>query len=283
MRVIAEEREMSLLCSSWRSRGLKVGFVPTMGALHAGHLNLVEQAGRHSDRVVVSIFVNPTQFGEGEDLDSYPRVLSKDCSLLDELGAAAVFTPDPEEVYPAGFSTEIRLPGLTRGLCGEFRPDHFTGVATVVAVLFGIIKPDVAVFGEKDYQQLSVLRRMNADLRLGVNILSAPIVREADGLAMSSRNAYLSIDEREQATAVSRGLLAAAELARGGEVQSSELKRAFREEVHKMPLLKIQYVDAVDPFTMEKVETVKGKVLLAAAVYAGKTRLIDNVIIEPEV
>ncbi len=274
---------MSSLCSNWRSRGLNVGFVPTMGALHAGHLKLVELAGRHSDRVVVSIFVNPTQFGEGEDLDSYPRVLSKDCSLLDELGAAAVFTPVPEVVYPVGFSTEIRLAGLTRGLCGKFRPDHFAGVATVVAVLFGIIKPDIAVFGEKDYQQLSVLRRMNADLRLGVNILSAPIVREADGLAMSSRNAYLSVDEREQATAVRRGLLAAAELARGGEKECSELKQAFREEVEKMPLLKIQYVDAVDPFTMEKVETVKEKVLLAAAVFAGKTRLIDNVIIEPEV
>lgn len=254
-----------------------------MGALHAGHQKLVELALQQSDKVVVSIFVNPTQFGQGEDLDNYPRDLAKDCSLLEKLGTAAVFTPVPEVVYPDGFSTEVKLTGVTQGLCGDFRPGHFTGVTTVVAVLFGIVKPDVAVFGEKDYQQLAVLRQMNTDLRLGVNIISAPVVREADGLAMSSRNAYLSTDEREQATAVRRGLLAAAEQGRKGEVSTAALKKTFREQVEKMPLLEIQYVDTVDPYTMDKVDRVKGKVLLAAAVFAGKTRLIDNVMIEPEV
>ena len=254
-----------------------------MGALHAGHLKLVEAALEDSNRVVVSIFVNPTQFGVNEDLSRYPRDIRRDSALLENLGVSAVFAPDIETVYPRGFSSEIRVKGLTDGLCGTYRPGHFHGVATVCAVLFGIVRPDIAVFGRKDAQQLAVVKRMTSDLRLGVRILTVPIVREKDGLAMSSRNAYLSQEERKQAAAISRGLFAAVEACRGGQRDCSALRDVFREEVEGEPLLSVQYIDTVDPNTMKKVEKVEKEVLLAVAVFAGKTRLIDNVLIEPEV
>ncbi len=280
---IREERIIAEMCSSWRKSGLRTGFVPTMGALHPGHLALVQRALELSDRVVVSIFVNPSQFGRGEDLASYPRTLREDCLALEDLGVSAVFAPEADTVYPPGFSSMVHVNHLTEGLCGAARPGHFDGVATVCAVLFGILKPHLAVFGRKDAQQLAMIRRMVRDLRLGVEIEAVPVVREPDGLAMSSRNAYLSKEEREQAPALYRGLLEAKALAEKGETRCSELKDMFREVVDTMPLLRTQYVETVDPCTMQPVHRVEGQILLAAAVHAGKTRLIDNVLIEPEV
>lgn len=283
MRIIKEERGIAELCAEWRRNGLKVGFVPTMGALHAGHLKLVEAALRKSDRAVVSIFVNPIQFGEGEDLNRYPRNLQSDCAALEELGTAAVFAPEALSIYPSGFSTEVSVQGVSKGLCGDSRPGHFTGVSTVCAVLFGIVKPHVSFFGMKDAQQLAVIRRMTSDLRLGIEIEAVPIVREQSGLAMSSRNAYLSSKERKQAEAIYRGLSEARELCLKGEKSCAVLKQTFTGVIEKQPLLSLEYVETVDPDNMKSLESVEGRVLLAAAVFAGKTRLIDNVLIEPEV
>ncbi len=218
-----EESAITAICAGWRDSGLRTGFVPTMGALHRGHLELVRRAREISDRVVVSIFVNPSQFGQGEDLASYPRTLQEDSRALEKLGVSAVFAPEAGSVYPPGFSSRVHVSNVTEGLCGAERPGHFDGVATVCAVLFGMIRPHVAVFGRKDAQQLAMIRRMVRDLRLGVEIEAVPIVREHDGLAMSSRNAYLSKEEREQAPAVFRGLLAARALAeRGAKMHSAE-------------------------------------------------------------
>lgn len=283
MILTGEESSVSKLCAEWRNSGLLIGFVPTMGALHRGHLELVRRAMDLCDRVVVSIFVNPAQFGRGEDLSSYPGTLTEDCRALEDLGVSAVFAPKAETVYPTGFSTLVRVQDVTDGLCGEARPGHFDGVATVCAALFGILKPHIAVFGQKDVQQLAVIRRMVRDLRIGVKIEAVPVVRETDGLAMSSRNAYLSEEEREQAPAVYRGLMAAKQLAEKGENRCSRLKERFSEVVDGMPLLRTQYVETVNPDTMRPVHLVNERVLLAAAVFAGKTRLIDNVLIEPEV
>lgn len=283
MILASEERTIADICAGWRDSGLRTGLVPTMGALHRGHLELVRRAMEISDRVVVSIFVNPSQFRRGEDLASYPRTLREDCKALEELGVSAVFAPEAGAVYPPGFSTMVHVSNVTEGLCGAERPGHFDGVATVCAVLFGILKPHIAVFGQKDAQQLAMIRRMVRDLRLGMEIEAVPIVREHDGLAMSSRNAYLSKEEREQAPAVYRGLMAAKALAEKGEERCSQLKELFRKIVDAMPLLCTQYVETVDPCTMQPVHRVNGQVLLAAAVFAGKTRLIDNVLIEPEV
>jgi len=282
LRLLKEENEIAKLCGGWRERGLRIGFVPTMGALHAGHLKLVETAAERCDRVVVSMFVNPIQFGPEEDLCRYPRSLEKDCAAVETHGASAVFAPDTGTVYPAGFSTGVHVEGVSSGLCGAHRPGHFDGVATVCAALFGMVRPHTAVFGRKDAQQLAVIRRMVLDLRLGVEIIAVPIVREPDGLAMSSRNAYLSSEERKQAAAVHRGLETAGRLARSGEKDCSELRKAFSDAVGEMSLLRMQYVETVNPDTMERVDIVKDRVLLAAAVFAGRTRLIDNVLIEPE-
>lgn len=282
MIVLTDEKDVSNLSRRWREEGFRIGFVPTMGALHAGHLKLVDIASENCDKVMVSIFVNPTQFGAGEDLERYPRRLDEDCSAVEKHGASAVFAPDAGVIYPPGFSTTVQVAGVSSGLCGAFRPGHFTGVSTVCSVLFGIVRPHAAVFGEKDAQQLAVIRRMVRDLRMDIEIIASPIVREPDGLAMSSRNAYLSSDEREQASAIYRGLQSALLLAGNGEKECAVLKRAFESAVNEMPLLKLQYVETVDPLTMERVDIVNERVLLAAAVIAGKTRLIDNILIEPE-
>lgn len=282
MRLIRDEPGISALCRSFREEGLKVGFVPTMGALHEGHLSLVKRARENSDRVVVSIFVNPTQFGEGEDLGRYPRTLEEDCGKLQELGVAAVFAPEPEVIYHADFATGVSVSGLTAELCGRYRTGHFDGVTTVCAVLFGIVRPHLAVFGRKDAQQLAVIRRMVKDLRLDLEIDEAPIVREPDGLAMSSRNAYLLPEERRQASAVFRGLCAALAMHAEGETDCRKLREAAEDEIRAKPLLHIQYIETVDPDTLQGVEMVREPVLLAAAVFAGRTRLIDNVLIQPE-
>jgi pantoate--beta-alanine ligase len=257
-----------------------VGLVPTMGFLHAGHISLVQRARGECASVVVSIFVNPTQFGPGEDLAKYPRDLPHDLALLDAAGADLVWTPMPEIVYPPGFQTWVEVADLTKGLEGEVRPGHFRGVTTVVAKLFNGVRPDRAYFGQKDAQQAAVIRRMARDLDFPVEIVVCPTVREADGLAMSSRNTYLQAEERQAATVLFRALSAAKSAYERCERDAETLRRIMREAVTVEPLARLQYVSCADYETLEELETVKGKALLSMAVYLGKTRLIDNVILE---
>lgn len=260
----------------WRSRRERVAFVPTMGNLHEGHLQLIKRASRAGDRVVVSIFVNPTQFGRGEDYDSYPRTLKQDSLKLAENGVHLLFAPDAAEMYPLGadYTTRVEVPGLTDVLCGGFRPGHFTGVATVVTKLFNAVRPHVAVFGEKDYQQLLVVRRMVADLCLPIEVIGVPTVREADGLAMSSRNAYLSTEERELAPALYKTLCWAAEcLAEGGGAQNlSGQARNRLEEAGFVP----DYVAVRRADDLSEYSAADAKLVILAAAWLGKTRLIDN-------
>lgn len=283
MIVTDSEKRTAEICADWRTGGLSIAFVPTMGALHRGHESLVQLAAASADRVVVSIFVNPAQFGPNEDLDNYPRTLEQDCNTVKKLGASLVFTPKADVVYHSGFSTLVSVSHLTEGLCGAFRRDHFDGVTTVCAVLFGIVRPDRAVFGMKDAQQLAVIKRMVSDLRMGIEIIAAPIVREPDGLALSSRNQYLSSEERQQASVISTALRNASDLALAGEKSCEMIRNAFLVTLEHSHLLRVQYVETVDPETMIGIETIGKRVLLAVAVFAGKTRLIDNILIESEV
>jgi pantoate--beta-alanine ligase len=281
MRVADCESDAVALTREWRSVGNTIGFVPTMGALHEGHLSLVREARTRCGKVVVSIFVNPAQFGPGEDLTRYPRMIEADCGLLASEGVDLVFAPTPDTVYPTGFSTFVEVTGLTAGLCGASRPGHFRGVTTVCCALFNIIGPDIAVFGEKDFQQLAVIRRMTRDLRLRPEIVQCPIVRETDGLAMSSRNAYLSPEEREQAAFIYRGLTAVTRAAGKGETDLKALKAVFVSVLSRAPMLTLSYFEAVDPDSLEPAENLDRTVRLLAAVVAGSTRLIDNISLEP--
>lgn len=281
MELARTEERIRRVCEDWRDDGLRIGFVPTMGALHRGHTSLVDISLERADRTVVSIFVNPTQFGENEDLDAYPRDPESDVNVLRGMGVDAVFLPSEEEMYPPGYSTYVEVEGVADGLCGSFRPGHFRGVATVCTVLFGILRPHLAVFGRKDAQQLAVIRRMVRDLRLDVEVLAGPIVREPDGLALSSRNSYLSRLEREQATALYRGLCRAEELAGEGRTDPAVLRSTVRAEIESQPLLSAQYVELVDPSTMRPLDRLDRRGLLAVAAFAGRTRLIDNILIDP--
>lgn len=258
-----------------RAEGKRVALVPTMGCLHEGHLALVRRARELGDFVVVSIFVNPTQFGPGEDFDRYPRALERDCELLRGEGVDVVFAPPAGEMYPAGFQTTVTVGRLSEPLCGARRPGHFRGVATVVAKLFGAVEPDVAVFGEKDYQQLQVIRRMAADLDLPVVVEGVPTVREPDGLALSSRNAYLSAEERRSALGLSRALARARELVAAGEARPWVLEAAARAVLEDAGL-RIDYAELRHPETLEPMESAAPRALLALAAFAGTTRLIDN-------
>lgn len=260
---------------AWRREGHRVGFVPTMGALHAGHCSLVEAARRDCGRVIASVFVNPAQFGPNEDLSRYPRDLQGDMAKLDAVGCDALFTTTPEEMYPPGFATWVTVEGLTEGLCGRSRPGHFRGVTTVVTKLFNIVQPDDAYFGEKDRQQLEVLRRMTRDLDLPVRIHGCPIVREPDGLAMSSRNLYLSPDERARAVALSRGLRRARAAYAQGERRPAELERLVREELDAVQA-RVDYVEVVGRETMKPVAEATDDTVVAVAAFVGTTRLIDN-------
>jgi pantoate--beta-alanine ligase len=261
----------------WRHQGDTIGFVPTMGALHEGHLSLVRLARGSTARVVASVFVNPTQFGPGEDFNLYPRQLGTDAALLEGAGCDLLFAPDVETLYPPGHSTFVDPGGPAIGLEGEHRPGHFRGVATAVCALFHLVRPDLAVFGEKDAQQLAVVRRMVRDLGFGVEIAAGPTVREADGLAMSSRNAYLSGDERRAATVLSRALAAAAAAVAGGEVSADEVRRVMREMVESEPLTRLEYAEAVDAESFQPVAKLAGRVVLPIAARVGRTRLIDNI------
>jgi pantoate--beta-alanine ligase len=268
----------------WKSQGLTVGLVPTMGYLHEGHASLVDTAVSQCDRVVASDFVNPTQFGPGEDLESYPRDFDHDCALLEEHGCAMVFYPSVDEMYPDGGGktdtyVEI-LDEMPKQLCGKTRPIHFRGVCTVVSKLFNIVTPDKAFFGQKDAQQLAIIRRMVRDLSYGIEIVGCPIIREADGLAKSSRNTYLSPEERKAALCLSQAVFLGQKMAAEGEKDANKIVEAMKARISSEPMAKIDYVSAVDGVTMQPITTMEGCVLVAMAVYIGKTRLIDNFIVE---
>lgn len=278
--VAGTSEQLEGILRPWRKEKLTVGFVPTMGALHRGHLSLVELAMEEADRVVVSIFVNPKQFGPGEDLESYPRTLDSDLDSLGKAGVHCVFLPSVSEIYPPGHSTTVRVAGLTENLCGRYREGHFDGVTTVCTILFDIVRPDLAVFGRKDAQQLAVIRRMVRDLRMGIRIVAGETVRGPDGLALSSRNSYLSEKERAQATVLYRALRKARKMVRGGESRTDRIVRETERVIREASLARLQYVQLVDPDTMEPLDSLHPHGLLAVAVYFGSTRLIDNVILE---
>lgn len=264
-----------------RREGRRIALVPTMGFLHEGHLSLVRDAKKRADRVVVSIFINPTQFAPGEDFATYPRDFERDCQLLETEKTDIVFHPALAAMYPDGAETYVEVEKLSRPLCGATRPGHFRGVATAVAKLFNVIRPHMAIFGQKDYQQLQVIRKMVRDLSMEVEILGHPIVREADGLAMSSRNAYLTPDERRAAVCLSRSLCKAERLARRGETSAQSLLSLVRAELAKEPLAHVEYVKLCDSETLIDIETIHRTALLALAVRFGKARLIDNRVLTP--
>lgn len=261
--------------------GKTIAFVPTMGYLHEGHISLIREAKRHGDEIVVSIFVNPAQFGPGEDFDRYPRSFERDCRMAEETGASVVFNPKREDLYGDGFQTYVTLERLPAHLCGLSRPVFFRGVATVVTKLFNIVKPHVAVFGEKDFQQLQVIRRLVADLDLDVTIIGAPLVREPDGLAMSSRNAYLNDSERRQALSLHQSLETARKMVSEGERRAERLIEAARDRLAAQPDATVDYVAVCDPATLDDVTHLDKPVLMALAVNFGKTRLIDNMMLTP--
>jgi pantoate--beta-alanine ligase len=261
---------------AWRAAGERIGFVPTMGALHAGHLSLLRLARERAGRVVASVFVNPAQFGPHEDFNRYPRQPEKDASLLAEAGCDLLFLPDAATIYPPGHATFVEPRGAAEGLEGAFRPGHFRGVATVVCILFNLVRAEVAVFGEKDAQQLAVVRQMVRDLSLPVEIVAGPTVREADGLAMSSRNAYLSAEERRAATVLYRALRAAEEAVAAGERSGDLVRRHMQDVLKAEPLAQVEYAEVVDAESFQPVETLQGRRVLPLAVRVGGTRLIDN-------
>lgn len=275
MIVISTPEAMQAWAQAQRAAGLRIGLVPTMGYLHAGHLSLVDEARQRSDAVVLTLFVNPVQFGPNEDFDKYPRDEARDLALCRRAGVAAVFLPTPAAMYSPDASVFVVEERLGQGLCGARRPGHFRGVCTVVAKLFNLALPHVAVFGQKDYQQAAIICRMVRDLNFPIEIVVAPILREPDGLAMSSRNVYLAGDERERALGLSRALQASAEAVASGPCAAEAVKRRMVDELERHAL-KIDYVEIVDAVTLEPVDEAKGGCVALIAVYCGKTRLIDN-------
>jgi pantoate--beta-alanine ligase len=274
--VLRTVAEMAAFSEAWRARGERIAFVPTMGYLHAGHVALLEEGRRRGDRLVLSIFVNPTQFAPTEDLARYPRDLEGDLGKAAGAGTDVAFVPTDAEMYPRGYQTFVQVRELEKGLCSAHRPGHFVGVATVVCKLFNIVRPHVAIFGEKDYQQLAVIRRMVADLDMPIEIAGLPTVRERDGLAMSSRNKYLSPEERQRALALSRGLRAASAFFDGGERDAAKLVAAAQAEIAPAAT-RIDYVELRDAVTLAPItERVAGPAVIAVAAFVGTTRLIDN-------
>lgn len=280
MQITGKISEVRSQVKEWKREGLTVGFVPTMGYLHEGHGSLMKRARSECDKVVASIFVNPMQFGANEDLDSYPRDLEADAKLCESIGVDLIFHPEVEEMYAEGFCSFVDMNGLTKELCGKSRPIHFRGVCTVVNKLFNIVTPDKAFFGQKDAQQLAVIRRMVKDLNMDVEIVGCPIIREEDGLAKSSRNTYLNEEERKAALILSRTIRLGEKLVSEGVKDAGELVAAMKANIEKEPLAKIDYVEAVSMDDIEKVDTIAKNTLVAMAVYIGKTRLIDNFIVE---
>ena len=277
MKVVSTIKEVREIVKAWKAEGKSVGFVPTMGYLHEGHESLIKRAVAENDVAVVSIFVNPMQFGPTEDLASYPRDLEADSKLCEAAGAKLIFHPEPEEMYHDGFCSFVDMNGLTNALCGLSRPVHFRGVCTVVSKLFNIVKPDRAYFGEKDAQQLAVIKRMVDDLNMDIEIIGCPIIREADGLAKSSRNTYLSEETRKQAVILSKAIFMGKKMIEDGERNPNVVIEEMKKLINTMPLADIDYVEIVDQATMKNVEVIAGDILCAIAVrMGGEARLIDN-------
>ena len=282
MKIINSIVHMQALAIAPERAGRSIAFVPTMGYLHDGHASLLREGRKRGDVLVLSIFVNPIQFGQNEDLDSYPRNMERDCEIAEACGVDIVFIPTAEEMYPQGFQTGVTVRDIALPLCGASRPGHFDGVATVVAKLFNIVRPDVALFGCKDYQQLAVIRRMTADLNMPVEIVGMPIVREPDGLAMSSRNAYLSQDERQSALCLYRAVKRARELFAAGERSVAVLTKEARALIEQESAAVIDYVEFRDGALLNELEVADAGTLLALAVKIGQTRLIDNTVLGEE-
>ena len=278
MKIIADPREMQAWSDAARRAGETIAFVPTMGFLHEGHLTLMREGRKHATRLASSLFVNPTQFGPNEDFSRYPRNFDGDCAMMRTVPVDVLFAPEPDVMFPAGSQTWVEATEVTRGLCGDHRPGHFRGVTTVVAKLFNIVKPHCALFGEKDFQQLRAIERMVTDLNFDLTIIPVPIVRETDGLAMSSRNAYLKPDERRRALALSRALRAAGAIFTTGARDPRELQRAALAVLNDTPGVEIEYVEAVDAATLQPLATLDRAVVVAIAVRIGATRLIDNAV-----
>ncbi len=279
MKLVHTIKEVREIVSEWRKEGLTVGLVPTMGYLHEGHQSLIRKSVEQNDRTVVSVFVNPIQFGPTEDLEAYPRDINRDMKAVEEVGGDLIFNPEPAEMYPGHFTSFIDTTETTELLCGAVRPIHFRGVCTVVGKLFNIVQPDNAYFGQKDAQQLATIRRFVRDLNFPVEIVACPIVREEDGLAKSSRNTYLSPAERQAALILSQSLKKGKALIEQGEKSAEKVKEVITESLKTEPLARIDYVEVVDFENIQRVETITGETLVAIAVYIGKTRLIDNFII----
>lgn len=279
IKVVSTVDETRAQIKEWKKQGFTVGLVPTMGYLHEGHQSLIKKAVDENDKVVVSVFVNPIQFAPNEDLETYPRDLEADKKLCDSTGADLIFHPIPDEMYPDGFSTHIQMDNLTKELCGKTRPTHFGGVCTVVGKLFNIVQPDKAYFGQKDAQQLAIIKRMVRDLNFDLEIVGCPIIREPDGLAKSSRNTYLSADERKAALILSKSIELGKELVANGEKNAQNIIKAMTDKINTEPLARIDYVNVVDALNIEPIDVIQGETLVAIAVYIGKTRLIDNFII----
>ena len=284
MQIIKTPAELNAVSKKLKAEGKTIGLVPTMGYLHEGHKSLIRKSAEQTDMTIVSVFVNPTQFGPGEDLDTYPRDLEHDKQAAESAGAEYIFHPEPEDMYPGGYGTFVSVDSdITKILCGKTRPGHFRGVATVVTKLFNISMADRAYFGQKDAQQLAVIMRMVSDLNMNIEIVPCPIVREKDGLAMSSRNTYLSAEERKQALSLSAALKDAEKAVKGGETDLEKIKRNIRARISGSPLADIEYIEScafpsLEPYGGRLVE----KTLIALAVRFGKTRLIDNIIVEPK-
>jgi pantoate--beta-alanine ligase len=277
MKIIRSIKKMQQFAANAKKQGKIIGFVPTMGYLHEGHLSLLKQAVKDTDVAVMSIFVNPIQFGPREDFKKYPRDFKRDCRLAKKTGVDIIFYPSAKDMYPEGFQTYVDVVGLSRYLCGRSRPSHFKGVATIVAKLFNIVNPGMAYFGQKDAQQAIIIQRMARDLNMGLEVKVMPVVRESDGLAMSSRNAYLNATERTEALVLKNALQKAEDMINFGEIQTKKIINQMRMIIKGAPSAKIDYISIVDPQTLRDLKTIKGKILIAVAIKIGKTRLIDNV------
>ena len=279
MDVLRSVSEIRKKVQQWKREGCSVGFVPTMGYLHEGHKSLIEKAASENDKVVVSVFVNPKQFDNASDLETYPSNIQGDKDLVTVAGGDIIFAPTAAEMYPDGFATMVDIEGLDKELCGATRPGHFRGVCTVVTKLFMIVAPDRAYFGEKDFQQLAIIKRFTKDMNIPVEVIGCPIVREEDGLAMSSRNSKLSDEERRKSLIIIEALNVIKEMVYQGTTDVEELKKEAFRKISTMDIAKVDYFEIVDPHRLEKIDVVKEKALAATAVFIGKTRLIDNMII----
>lgn len=281
MEIIENIASMHALSERKRMEGKLIGFVPTMGFLHEGHLSLIREARKQTDMVIVSIFVNPTQFRPNEDYDKYPRDLEGDTKKVNSAGGDIIFAPSARDMYPDGYLTYVNVEGITETLCGISRPGHFRGVTTVVTKLFNIVKPHKAFFGQKDYQQSVIIKKMVRDLNMDIDIILLPTVREHDGLAMSSRNSFLSTEERKVAPVLYRALIMASEMVKNGEKNTRKIYSEMKRMIENESLVVIDYISITDPETLTDISEIKGKTLIALAVKIGSTRLIDNILIEP--